>query len=140
VTAGRLDVRPDPRVELSEALQLYGSVGWTAYSDRPEVLAAALAGADLVLTARLDQDLVGLARTVSDGASICYVQDLLVRPDVQRRGVGRALMAELLARYRHCRQFVLITDRDAPGVHAFYRSSGLVEGEESGTAVFVRFS
>ncbi len=140
VTLGQLDVRPDPQIELAEALTLYGSVGWSAYTDHPDVLAAALAGADLVLTARLDRNLVGLARVVSDGASICYVQDLIVGPDFQRRGVGRALMTELLARYHHCRQFVLITDRDDGGVHAFYRSLGLVGSEESGTSVFVRFS
>jgi hypothetical protein len=70
VTLGQVDVRPDPQIELTEALTLYGSVGWSAYTDHPDVLAAALSGSDLVVTARVGQSLVGLARTVSDGASI----------------------------------------------------------------------
>ncbi len=133
-----LDVRTEQDVPLDDLLALYSAVGWSAYTDEPDVLAAAVSGSHLVLTARVDGELVGLVRTVSDGASICYVQDLLVRPEVRRRGVARALMTEVLDRYRHCRQFVLITDRDGPGVHAFYRSVGLVDGEESGATVFLR--
>jgi hypothetical protein len=31
---------------------------------------------------------VGLARVVSDGETICYLQDVLVHPSVQRMGLG----------------------------------------------------
>jgi GNAT superfamily N-acetyltransferase len=133
-----LEIRADDEPALPEVLSLYGSVGWTAYTDEPEVLRSALAGSDVVLTGRVDRALVGLARTVSDGASICFVQDLLVRPEYRRAGVGRALMTTLLDRYHHCRQFVLVTERGDPVATAFYRSMGLAEGAENGTAVFLR--
>jgi GNAT superfamily N-acetyltransferase len=138
MTADRTVIAEDRAVHSAEAVSLYGSVGWSAYTDAPGVLAAGLAGSDLVLTARVEGRLVGLARTVTDGATICFVQDLLVHPDFRRRGVGRSLMRELLDRHHRCRQFVLITDADAPDVHAFYRSLGLVAGEECRTTVFQR--
>ena len=40
--------------------------------------------------------LVGLVRVVGDGASIAYVQDLLVHPDWQRRGIGARLLRDAM--------------------------------------------
>ena len=54
--------------------------------------------------------LVGVCRVLGDDASILYVQDILVDPDHQRRGIGRALLENVLDRYSHCRQKVLMTD------------------------------
>ncbi len=126
-----------------ELLELYGSVGWTVYTRDPERLERALAGSDLVATARDDAGtLVGLVRTVSDGVSICYVQDLLVRPDRQRGGVGRALLEHVRDRYRDCALIVLTTDAggtdDAERSHPFYRSLGFVPHGEQGLAAFAR--
>ncbi|MDN4644772.1 hypothetical protein [Arthrobacter sp. PsM3] len=60
----------------AEVLALYESVGRTAYTREPEVLAAALRGSSFVVTARsADGGLVGLARAISDDATICYLQD-----------------------------------------------------------------
>lgn len=73
-----------------ELLRLSGSVGWVGYPKDPERLARSLAGSRLVLTARdADGQLLGLARTISDGETVCSVQDLLVDPESQRGGVGR---------------------------------------------------
>ena len=114
-----------------EAHALYDAVGWTAYTRDANLLARAIAGADLVLTARTDDgELIGLARTVSDGATICYVQDLLVRPEHQRAGIGRALLAGVLEHYAELRQVVLATDADGP--HEFYRALGFAPMHEVG--------
>ncbi len=115
--------RPDG----DELLALYRAVGWTAYTDAPETLVAAVGGSHLVLTARsADGSLVGLVRTVSDGATVVYVQDLLVLPDRHRMGIGGALLDAVLERYPDVRQTVLTTDAE-PGQRAFYESRGFVE-------------
>ncbi|GLY00456.1 GNAT family N-acetyltransferase [Actinoplanes sp. NBRC 101535] len=124
-----------------EALELYGAVGWHGYVNDPDALLRGLAGAHVLLTARDDDGrLAGLARTVSDDATVCYVQDLLIHPDMQRRGVGRLLMEELKRRYAHCRFFVLSTDaagtEDAQRSHPFYRAQGLIEHAEQGMTAF----
>jgi GNAT superfamily N-acetyltransferase len=107
-----LTVEQATDVPLDELLDLYGSVGWTAYTAEPDVLRAAVAGSSFVVTARRGGRLVGLARAVSDGATICYLQDILVRPDEHRTGVGRALATAVLDRYADVRQKVLLTDDD----------------------------
>ena len=128
-------------LELAQVLALYASVGWTAYTDDPERLAEAMRGSSAVAVARTDGELVALARVVSDGATICYLQDVLVHPDHQRSGIGRELAAMLFERYSHVRQKVLLTD-DEPGQTTFYESLGFASVSEildGSLRAFVRF-
>ena len=129
-------------VPFDAVLALYDAVGWTAYTRAPDIVRAALAGSSFVAAAFADDRLIGLVRAVSDDASICYVQDVLVHPDAHRSGVGAALMAAVAARYAHVRQQVLLTD-DEPGQGAFYESLGFAEIRDVPDAAlraFVRFS
>lgn len=119
-----------PAIADTEILSLYSSVGWTAYTKNPDVLFQAIQNSSFVVSARSeDGKLVGLARTVSDDATICYLQDILVHPELQSAGVGRALFEQVMERYQHVRQTVLITD-DEPRQRAFYESMGLTEGAD----------
>ncbi|MEE1229430.1 MAG: GNAT family N-acetyltransferase [Lachnospiraceae bacterium] len=48
-----------------------------------------------ILTAFKDGKAVGMGRIVGDGAVICYVQDLIIRPEVQGQGVGGLILETL---------------------------------------------
>jgi GNAT superfamily N-acetyltransferase len=136
-----LTVEPATDVAPDDLTDLYTSVGWTVYTAAPEVLRTAVANSSFVVVARRGGRLVGLARAVSDDATICYLQDVLVRPDEQRTGVGRALVTAVLDRYAGVRQKVLLTD-DEFGQRAFYESLGYAETRDFGTGTlraFVRF-
>lgn len=126
-----------------QILSLYDSVGWSAYTDDPEVLIQALSNSTFAVYAYdQQQQLAGLIRVISDNATICYVQDILVRPSAQRSGIGRALFDAVLKKFQHVRQLVLITD-DMPQQRAFYESMGLTEGaefEHGVIRVFARFA
>ena len=113
-----------------ELVDLYESVGWSAYTRQPEVLAQAVRNSSFVVAARDDRgQLLGLARAISDDSTICYVQDVLVRPAWQGNGIGRALLASITDKYGHVRQTVLITD-DEPAQRAFYQALGFTEGRD----------
>ncbi|CEA09220.1 Acetyltransferase (GNAT) family protein [Arthrobacter saudimassiliensis] len=90
----------------------------------------------------MDGQLAGLARVVSDGHTICYLQDVLVRPQFQGRGIGRRLVERVLEPFAHVRQKVLLTD-DEPGQAAFYAALGFAQvgagGGGAGLRSFVRF-
>jgi GNAT superfamily N-acetyltransferase len=136
-----LVVGPESGIPVDELLPLYEAVGWTAYTDSPGLLRAAVDGASYVVTARRGGRLVGLARALSDDATVCYLQDVLVHPAEQRRGIGRALVTAVLDRYRTVRQKVLLTD-DEPGQRAFYERLGYAEIRDYGPGTlrsFVRF-
>ena len=44
------------------------------------------------LVAFKDGKAVGMGRIVGDGAIICYVQDLIIRPEVQGEGIGGLIL------------------------------------------------
>lgn len=47
------------------------------------------------LVAFKDGKAVGMGRIVGDGAIICYVQDLIIRPEVQGEGIGGLILETL---------------------------------------------
>ena len=47
------------------------------------------------LVAFKDGKTVGMGRIVGDGAIICYVQDLIIRPEVQGEGIGGLILESL---------------------------------------------
>jgi GNAT superfamily N-acetyltransferase len=139
-----VDVAPAAADDLGqeELLRLYSSVGWSAYTADPATLGSAVRGSSYLVAAREDDGrLVGLARVVSDDATVCYLQDLLVDPARQRSGIGRRLVQAVLDRYAHVRQKVLLTD-DEPVQRAFYEALGYCEVRDHGNGslrAFVRY-
>ena len=91
----------------------------------------------LVLAAYDGEELLGIIRTVGDGATIVFVQDILVFPDKQRQGIGTALLKEILNRYPNVRQIELATDNTAKTV-GFYKSMGFAEMSEIGCCGFMK--
>lgn len=110
--------------DITELLALYVSVGWTAYVDDPDDLHRAVQQSHFVVCARSDDEtLLGFVRTISDDVSVMLVQTLVVRPEAQRRGIGRALMEQVMTRYAHVTQQLLIT-KNQPQQLEFYASLG----------------
>ena len=72
----------------ADILRLYESVGWTAYTDHPEVLRKGFENSMLILTAYEGDQLLGIIRAVGDGYTVVFIQDILVFPEYQRKGIG----------------------------------------------------
>ena len=110
---------------LAEVREIYAACGWTNYLEDEETLRRALEQSLFLLGAFEDSALVGFVRCVGDGAYILYVQDLIVTPALQRKGIGRELMRQVSERFAGLRQFLLITDAEDAVSNAFYRAIGL---------------
>lgn len=118
----------NPKLTVDQVLPLYEAVEWTNYTANPDRLQAGLDGT-LFLRAAYDGDqLVGLLRAVGDGATILFIQDILVLPAYQRQGIGRQLLADCLVAYEGIYQCHLLTDR-TPKTQAFYEGLGFVAVE-----------
>lgn len=132
-----MEIREYQTYNEQEILPLYTSVGWTAYTDAPDTLRQGFEHSLLTLAAYENGQLVGLIRTVGDGYTIVFVQDILVFPEHQRKGIGTALLQAVLDRFSHVRQMELATD-DTPKTIAFYKSLGFCEMSEIGCCGFMR--
>lgn len=121
----------------SEIIDLYSSVGWTAYTDNPEALKKGFENSLLILAAYENENLMGIIRVVGDGYTIIFIQDILVFPNHQRKGIGTALIQAVLQRYSHVRQIQLATD-NTPKTIAFYKSKGFKEISEIGCCAFMK--
>lgn len=116
-------IRKQEIVKLEDVLHLYQAVGWTNYTNQPQMLEQALSHS-LVIYLALDGDaVVGLIRLVGDGFSSVLVQDLIVLPNYQHQGIGSALMKESLEDFKEAYQVQLVTDQTEKNV-GFYRSMG----------------
>lgn len=74
----------------SDLQDLFLSVNWSS-GHFPEKLFAAMKNYETVISAWDGGRLVGLAAAMDDGVMTAYVHYLLVRPEYQRRGIGRRL-------------------------------------------------
>ena len=118
-----ITIKKQDIVKLEDVLHLYQAVGWTNYTHQPQMLEQALSHS-LAIYVALDSDtVVGLVRLVGDGFSSIFVQDLIVLPIYQRKGIGRALMKEALEDYKDVYQVQLVTEQTEKTL-VFYRSMG----------------
>ena len=132
-----MEIRKYAHYNENEILELYSSVGWTAYTDHPDSLRRGFENSLVILGVYTENDLVGILRAVGDGETIIFIQDILVHPEYQRRGIGTALLKEALSRYSHVRQIQLATD-NTEKTKAFYRSCGFRELSEMGCCGFMK--
>lgn len=103
-----------------EVIALYKANAWSS-AEKPRQLLAALRNSHTLVTARVNGRLVGLGNAISDGHLVVYFPHMLVHPEFQHQGIGRAMMSALLERYADFHQKMLTADGDAV---EFYKSMG----------------
>jgi len=77
--------------EFIEVLKESGLAERRPVKDRAQI-EKMLANANLIVTARLNGKLIGVARSLSDFAYCTYLSDLAVSLEHQRKGIGRELI------------------------------------------------
>lgn len=121
----------------AEIMPLYESAGWTNYTQIPDMLRGAYENSPCALAAYDGDAIVGILRMVGDGESIVYIQDIIVRPERQRSGIGSLLLKAALERYENVYQIVLMTD-DTEKTIAFYRKNGFTSAADMGCTAFMK--
>jgi len=94
----------------------------------PGCIRGMLEHADLVVTARLEGKLIGVARSVTDFHFCCYLSDLAVDRAFQRRGVGRALIEHTLSALGPRCHLILLA---APGAVDYYPRVGFTRHDSA---------
>lgn len=83
------------QLDVDTYLKLRESVHWKILGR--EQAQKALNNSLYILVAYEGKEAVGMGRIVGDGAVICYVQDLIICPKQQGKGLGSELLERLIA-------------------------------------------
>jgi GNAT superfamily N-acetyltransferase len=109
-------------LDLHDILEVYRSSGLG--ERRPiadtERMAAMVKNANLILTCRIDGQLVAIARSISDFSYVTFLSDIAVSRAHQRSGIGRALI-EATRKAAPQAKIVLLS---APAATGFYPRIG----------------
>jgi aralkylamine N-acetyltransferase len=92
-------VEPSSEHLFPEIVALYRTMGW--WGDAPDDLQSVsrLVGGSHAFLVALDRgEVIGIGRALSDRESDAYIQDVAVRADRRRRGVGGEIVKRLIAR------------------------------------------
>lgn len=106
---------------------LFLSVNWSS-GHFPDKLVVAMKNYETVISAWDGDKLVGMACAMDDGIMTAYIHYMLVNPEYQGNGIGRALLERVKEIYRDYLRIVLISYKDEAG---FYRSCGFERADES---------
>jgi GNAT superfamily N-acetyltransferase len=90
----KLQVEDSATFDVEEAAAVYRA---STLAERRPVedtvrFTAMIRGCNLLVTARLDEKLIGISRSLTDGAYVTYLCDLAVDKEFQRKGIGRDLV------------------------------------------------
>ena len=116
-------------ISLEEYLTLREKVGWKKLTDKQATQALAIC---LYKVKAVDEDgqVVGMGRVVGDGAVVCYIQDLIVIPKVQKLGIGSMIIQKLKAYVEAVREegsTMMLCLMCAKGREPFYEKHGFIQ-------------
>ncbi|MBW7889226.1 MAG: GNAT family N-acetyltransferase [Bacteroidetes bacterium] len=80
---------------VKEIIEVYESSGINRPTKEKERIAKMYKHSNLIISAWDNKKLVGIARALTDFCYCCYLSDLAVRSDYQKRGIGKELIEEI---------------------------------------------
>nr|YP_009296264.1 GCN5-like N-acetyltransferase [Sebdenia flabellata]AOM65199.1 GCN5-like N-acetyltransferase [Sebdenia flabellata] len=127
----------DNNIDLYDLEKLCESVGWVR---RPiKKVKTAIDNSFLIVSLFCEQNkkkrLIGFARVTSDSAFNATIWDVVIHPEFQGKGLGKALMNQTIKhlRYADISTITLFAD---PNVVSFYRSLGFITDPDGVKGMF----
>jgi aralkylamine N-acetyltransferase len=106
-------------VDWGQVSKIFEVIGWGARP--PEKIEAAFQQSSFMRFAYIDDQLVGMGRTVDDGLYYAWVVDLAVLPEHQGMGIGTYILNEL---EKDLESFISTMLTAVPGKSGFYEKLG----------------
>lgn len=132
-----IEIKVYDTFQLDEILNLYNSVGWSNYIEQKNILQQAYEQSLCTLAAYDNDKLVGIIRAVGDGLTIVFIQDILVLPEYQHRGIGTKLLQTVIENYKHVYMMELVTVNTEKTI-SFYESVGFTSVEKLDCTTFIK--
>lgn len=82
----------DKRPSADQLIELYETAGLPRPTNDKERIQKMFDSSNLIVTAWNDEQLVGVARSITDWVWSCYLADLAVHPAFKKAGIGKELV------------------------------------------------
>lgn len=116
-----MEINRSKNFSQDEITKLFLSVNWES-AGYPEKLLYSVLTSETVLSCRENEKLIGLMTAISDGGMNVFFPYLLISPDYQNKGIGKALVSEMLEIYRDYYRRILICSNEKA---EFYKKCGM---------------
>ena len=83
-------------LSVKDYIKLWESVGWNNPPVENQV-EMGLKNSMVSVSVIHENQVIGMGRVIGDGVIMCYIHDLIVMPEFQGRGIGKAIMENLIA-------------------------------------------
>ena len=128
-------------ISVKDFQDLHIKLGWKYLTD--ELVKASLDGSMFKVSVRLDAKVVGIARIIGDGATHGLLADVIVDPDYQGKGVGKAMIMHLMDKVQAFvddgRDEFLVELLPTTGKIDFYKKCGFKHKPENMEGVYKWF-
>ncbi|HML04036.1 MAG TPA: GNAT family N-acetyltransferase [Candidatus Bathyarchaeia archaeon] len=120
---------------LEEYQRLHRAVGWMEVET--DAIEAGLRNSLFSVCIVSENEVIGCGRVIGDGGVYFYVQDVVVLPEFQGKGVGRRIMDAIMEYLRtHARNGAFVGLMAAKGVSKFYERYGFKERPSDAPGMF----
>jgi ribosomal protein S18 acetylase RimI-like enzyme len=85
--------------------------------DDYECITGMLENANLTIVAKDENEIIGIARSVTDFHYCCYLSDLAIDKDYQKHGIGKMLIRKIKERLGLRCKLILLSAPDAVGYY-----------------------
>jgi GNAT superfamily N-acetyltransferase len=107
-------------IEIEKIIELYKANKWSS-AEKPTELYSGLINSHSLVTAWVENKLIGLGNAISDGFLVVYYPHLLIHPAYQNKGIGQMIVKRLQEKYKNFHMQMLTADR---GSIDFYQKAG----------------
>lgn len=89
----------DNKLSTKDFIKLWKSADWGTPPAENQI-EAGLKNSLFTVAVIYDNQVIGMGRIVGDGFMTCYIQDVIVLPEFQGKGIGKSIMQSLITHIR----------------------------------------
>jgi len=116
------------KLEAEEVANVFKKSGIVRPVDDLERIQRMIDHADIIVTARNNGQLVGIARAITDYSYCCYLSDLAVDAEYQRSGIGKELVRRIREKLGDEVSLLLVS---APNAVDYYPRIGFEKSDKA---------
>ena len=113
-----IEYKLNPNIIIEEFVEVLknSTLGERRPIDDLETIKGMIENSNLIVTASIDNKLIGIARAVTDFNYCCYLSDLAVDEQYQKNGIGKKLISKVQEQLNDKCKIILLSAPDAPEI------------------------